>query len=99
MIDFQYIYETVREVPVTLLTHWDTPRTESYPVVLPRQCRLRISGTYSRGDQYLKCYVVEDEEYESSVVPETDRSQPEYQGYSVTLKLSDITTSCIPVVN
>ena len=99
MIDLQNLYETIREVPVTLLTHWDSAHRGSYSAVLPKHCRLRVSENYAHGDQFLQCFVVEDEDYEAASIPSADRSHPEYQGFSVSLKLTDLTSNCVPVTD
>ncbi len=97
MINIKYEYKTIRDIPVTILTRWEEKVSNGTEAILPINSRLKISLDYNPGDQYLRCDLINGCDFEKSLIPDAERKKPGYGGISISLKLSDLKTHCVPV--
>ena len=97
MIDLKYEYQTIRDIPVTILTFCEKMMVAGIEVILPKDSRLKVSHNYNPGDQYLHCSLVNGDAFEQQIVSVENRNHPDYNGISISMKLSDLTTHCVPI--
>ena len=99
MINHKYEYHTIRDIPVMIHTHTEEEVSDGTEVILPSNSRLKISLDYNPGDQYLNCSLIDGHEFEIAMVSNEQRGAPNYTGISICLKLSDLKTHCVPIMN
>lgn len=98
MIDIKYLYQTIRDIPVTVLMHCEKKLSTGIEAILPINSQLKISLDYNPGDQYIHCALMNGGDFEKRHISELNRNNPDYTGYSLSLKLSDVTAHCMPVI-
>lgn len=79
------IYQALRDVEITCMTHWHAPVTGGEKAVLPAGAKIRPRLDASSDPEPIGIYAetLDAEPWEAALVPEPDRRHDAYAGYSV----------------
>ena len=92
------VFEAVRELQVTYLIHWRAPYSSGGECRLPMGTRIRVSvPAFDPQPIGVSAVPVEEKAMEQQLVPEADRSDSKYGGYSLSLNVARLNRDFQPV--
>ena len=80
----------VEDIPTHALTHWKAPATFGFACTIPKGTILVAYHDSARVSVGFGCVPENAKEFEKNFVPESDRTDPKYNGYSFVMVYADI---------
>ncbi len=77
------VYVCIKEAPITYMTHWLKPYTGGEKAIFPKDEKIIISDIRQLKPTSVYCEALNVEAIEELLVPQTDREQYDYNGYSL----------------
>ena len=91
-------FEALRELQITYLIHWRAPYSSGGEGRLPKGTRVRVSvPAFDLEPVGVYAVPIEEKVLEKQLIPEADRLDGKYGGYSLSLKVAQLNTDFQPV--
>ena len=77
------IYLCIKDAPISYMTHWMKPFTGGDKTVFPKDEQIKISDVKQSKPTSVYCRALNANKMEELLVPQSDREQYDYNGYSL----------------
>lgn len=78
------------DIPTQALTHWKAPATFGFACTIPKGTILIAYHESARISAGFGCVPENAKEFEKNFVPESNRNDPKYNGYSFVMRYTEI---------
>jgi hypothetical protein len=87
-------YRSTQPLDVGVLTAWAAPATGGSRAILPAGEAFTIANEPAQGATAVYCNLDNYEALHSHLVVESERNDPKYRGYYLSIRLADIVDKC-----
>jgi hypothetical protein len=77
------IYTCIEDAPISYMTHWMKPYTGGDKTIFPKDEKIKISDIKQQKPTSVYCQAIDADKIEKLLVPQSDREQYDYNGYSL----------------
>jgi len=84
------VFESLRDTPISYLTHYMAPYTGGDKAIILKGERIIVSKPNKPKPSGYYCYPLNTEEVEKRIIPDSERNDPQYNGFSLYMDTSSI---------